>query len=204
MDVTYNNYPALLYMSFDEETAPAEFVFELVSEDDAAFLSAHNHHRELLAYAALQNSIHHADTTTNYLLSDSMFKTIDSNVTFRTHYFKRFFETAIPPQHGTIIFRDGGQYVYLFLSENDTLLFKGLKGRYICTMVMKDNIFVGFEEALIVPEGLKVFKTGHYHFDMEQAGYISFVCITLSYASTQSNLPLYHSDKVKEKIFMLQ
>ena len=50
IDVTYNNYPTLLFMSFDNEMTPSEPVFELVRNDVSDYLKW----RPIYLFVALQ------------------------------------------------------------------------------------------------------------------------------------------------------
>lgn len=130
-----------------------------------------------------------------------MFQNIDSNDFFRNRYFPNIFRDYIKPKNGVILFPDGGQYVFMFLGEKETMQIKRQKGRYIAAALFKNNVFVGWEEAYILPEGLSVVPGGYYDNGMDVGGYLSFVIVTLSYAA-EKEFPFMEC-KLKESIYKL-
>lgn len=203
MTINYNNYPSLLFLSYDKDTAPQELPFEVISESVQQYLTTCKGYQELFAYVAVCNTITKTNTTTNYLLNDLTFSKIDSEDNFRNKYFGSFFDNYAKQKHGTILFKGGGQYVYMLLDEHETKALKNINGRYICAALFKENIFIGFEEAYITDRGLQVLNTGHYEAGMDRGGYLSFVLITLAYADSRTGFELYKSDNIKEKIYLL-
>lgn len=202
MNITYNEYPTLLFLSYNDENAPEELPFEVASLQVKAFLSNCIGYQEMFAYIAVKNSIENKNTTTNYLLSDRMFNLVEHNETFRNTHFRNFFKEYVIPQRGTILMKNGGQYVFLLLGKNETKAFKKRDGRYMATALFRENFFIGFEEAIIGEKGIEVMQTGHYEAGMDVGGYLSFCIISLAYAHKKS-LPDYKSDTIKEKIYML-
>ena len=202
MQVTYNDYPSLLFLSYNKDNAPEELPFEVASLQVRDYLTSCKGYQELFAYIAVKNTIEGRNTTTNYLLSDSTFTKIDSNDSFRNEQFRNFFSEYVKPQHGAILFKQGGQYVYLLLGKNETKQLKNREGRYIAVTLFKGNFFIGFEEGIITDRGIDVMQTGHYEAGMDVGGYISFCIITLAYANKKT-LQAYESITIKEPIYLL-
>ena len=203
MNINYNDYPTLLFLSYDKDTAPTELPFEVAHVGAREYLTARKGFQEMFAYIAVQNSLQKHNTTTNFLLEDEMFHKVDSNDYFRENQFRNFFSSYAKKKHGTILFKGGGQYVYLLLSTQETKALKHADGRYICAAFFKNNFFIGFEEAIITSRGLSVLPTGHYEGGMDKGGYLSFAIISLAYAEGRA-LDVYQSDKVQEQIFILK
>lgn len=202
MDINYNNYPTLLFLSYSRESAPTELPFEVASVGVRDYLVKTTGYQELFAYIAVMNSLKGENTNTNYLLNDNLFAQIDSNEYLRNENFKKFFTEYVKPKHGSIIFKNGGQYVYLLLGKNETKRLKGMEGRYMAVALFRNNFFIGFEEAIITDRGMQVMQTGNYEAGMDIGGYLSFCIITLSYANNKE-LPTYENESVKEVIYKL-
>lgn len=118
--------------------------------------------------------------------------------------FTDFFKVYIKPTYGVITFKGGGQYVYILLSKQDSLSLKNVNGRYMATALFKGNFFIGFEEAVITEQGLKVLDTGHYSNGMDIGGYLSFVIIFLSYLKGKSKLIPLNAEQNKTTEIILQ
>jgi len=192
----------LLFLSFDKETAPAELPFEVMNEKGGKALSKEGF-QEMFAYINVENTFRKGNSTTNYLLSDGLFTKIDSDEAFRNKLFRYFFSHYVGSKHGMALYKNGGQYVYMLLGEKETKAVKNEEGRYICAAMFVKNLFIGFEEAVITERGLEVLPTGHYEMGMPVGGYLSFVIVTLAYVEGLGELPIYKSDAVKEKIYLL-
>ena len=201
-EINYSNYPLLLFTSFDKDDAPPDLPFEVVSEDIHAFLSGSKGFQEMFALIAVKNTLAKENTNTHFSLDDNIFHQIDSDDFFRNKQFNNFFAEYIKPKHGVILFKDGGQYVYMLLGHKETEKLKNRKGRYIAVALFAKNHFIGFEEGYITEKGISVEHTGHYEGGMAVGGYISFTIITLAYAENRDNIPLDTS--VKESIIQLQ
>jgi len=202
--ITYNDYPSLLFTSFDKETAPEELPFEVANEKALTFLSKSKGFNEMFGYIAAKNSLQKENTTTNYYFDNEIATKIDSDDYFRNRHFGDFFSNYVKAKHGTIMFKEGGQYVYLLLGHKETKALKKVNGRYICTAMFKTNFFIGFEEAIITEKGISVLPTGYYESGMDVGGFLSFVIITLEYASGFADLPIFQSNTIKEKIYCLR
>ena len=202
MDINYNNYPTLLFLSYSKENAPEELPFEVASVGVRDYLIKTPGYQELFAYIAAMNSLKEENTNTNYLLNDNLFAQIDNNEYLRNENFKKFFTEYVKPKHGSIIFKNGGQYVYLLLGKNETKKLKGKDGRYMAVALFRNNFFIGFEEAIITDRGMQVMETGRYDGGMDIGGYLSFCITTLSYANNKE-LPVYKSQTILEKIYEL-
>lgn len=201
MDINYNSYPVLLYTSYTKETAPEVLPFEVDTEKTRNYLSECKGFNELFAYIAAKNTLQ--KNITNYYLSDKTFNMVDDDSYFRDKYFMNFFQEYIKGKYGTIIFKNGGQYVYTLLGNKETESLKKRSGRYIAVALFMNNFFIGFEEGYITEKGIQVENTGYYNGGMDVGGYISFVIIALSYAGDKTNHPLLTNMKVTEDIFCL-
>lgn len=198
--IDYSAYPALLFTSFSKENAPDELPFEVVSEATREKLSKIQGFGELFSYIAIRNSYEKKDSNLNFWLDNKTFPLIDSDEYVRMKYFKSFFKSRISPCNGTIMFKDGGNYVYLLLSEEVTKSFKKHDGRYIATAMFVKNFFIGFEEGYITDRGIEVADTGIYDSGMDRGGYLSFVIVALGCASSKKLIKL-STEKVKESIY---
>lgn len=206
MELTYNNYPLLLFFSFDKNNAPEYFPFEVVDVKTKEYLQNCKGFQEFFAFIPAKNGFSQFEKHNNYLISDSLYFRIDSADYFRQTEFEYFFSTYIKPATGTICFKDGGQYVYMLLSKGETKKLKNRDGRYIAVALFKENTFVGFEEAYILEKGLEVLHTGYYETGMDKGGFLSFVIVFLSYLHKSNTLNLLDDsiNKTTEKIFLVE
>jgi len=202
-EINYNDYPTLLFTSFNKEDAPNELPFEVKNEGIGEYLSWCEGFKGMFGYIAACNSIEKKNTTTNFTFDDAMFRKIDRDDNFRYVQFRQFFENYVKAKHGSILLKEGGTYVYLLLGQKETKALKKMDGRYICTAFFKSNYFIGFEEAFVTDQGLRVLNTGYYDGGMDAGGYLSFVVVTLSYAHNKE-LKIYDSETVKETIYILE
>jgi len=204
-EITYNDYPALLYTSFDKDDAPNELPFNVKDTGVRDYLSQCKGFKDLFLCIGIYNSIAKENTTTNYRIEDRLFRKMDGgDFKFCEIQYDNFFRDKIEPKHGTVMFKEGGNYVYMLLGRDGTKALKGMNGRYICSAFFQKNLFIGFEEAIITDKGLLgVMNTGYYEGGMDLGSYLSFVIVTLAYANNKK-MKLYKSDRVKEKIFILE
>lgn len=201
MEIGYNNYPTLLFTSFQKDDAPSELPFEVVSENVRSYLAGCKGFTDMFALIAVKNTMKKSNSNLYYSLNDRLFENVDSNDYFRNRYFADFFTEHIKPKHGVILFRDPGQYVYMLLGGQETKKIKGVNGRYIAVALFRENFFIGFEEGYIQEDGIQVAPTGNYENGMDVGGYISFVLITLGFAGDKSH-PLAITN-TKESIYQL-
>lgn len=199
MQITYDNYPGLLFTSFNKDNAPVELPFEVASLQGREYLAHSSGFQEMWGIIGSKNSL--GGTATNYLLPVPSFHRIDSDINFRNTQFRSFFENYVKPQYGNILFKDGGHYVYLLLGKQETRQLKQQEGRYMAAALFKHNFFVGFEEAVITEQGLQVSNGGHYE-GMDIGGYLSFCLIALAYSNSK-RLDIYENEHVRETILKL-
>ena len=203
MAITYTNFPLLLFLSYDKDTAPEGLPFEVLEPSALTFLQSASGLHDIFSYIGAKNSLGKGPGHTNYRLTDALFHQINSDDHFRGTHFSGFLSRYVKPTTGLIIFREDGQYVYMLLGKHETKELKKADGRHIATAFFKENVFIGFEEAIITEKGLEVWHTGYYSNDMELAGYLSFVAIFLSYLQSMKNLPLLNQEEntTKEAIY---
>ena len=203
-EISYNDYPALLFTSFDKDDAPEELPFNVKDNDVRDYLSRCTGFKEMFTLIGAFNSMVKENTTTNYIIDDRLFRKMDGgDFRFCEIQYDNFFRNYVQEKRGVVMFKDGGNYVYMLLGKEETKALKGMNGRYICTAFFQKNHFIGFEEAIITNQGLGVMNTGYYEGGMELGGYLAFVIVTLAYANNK-NLRLYKSDRIREKIFVLE
>ncbi len=184
--ITYNNYPSLLFLSYDKDNAPEELPFEVDSHETRKYLEGCQGYHEMFGIMASLNSLGHSPT--HYWINNKRFQDVEYSDTFRNSHFRSFI-TGLPAtvQYGCICFKDGGQYVYLFLPADKDIKRVGVA--YIATALFKGNVFIGFEEA-VLDGGFGVMPGGFYGGGMDRGGYLSFVSVSLSFfRSGTSELP---------------
>jgi len=201
MEFNYDKYPMILFTSFDKEDSPPVLPFEVLTEDIRQYLENSPSFSELFSMIAVKNTLRKENQCTYYSLDEKLFTTVDSNAYFRDRYFPTIFRDYIKPKNGVIIFPDGGQYVYMFLGEKETGAVKRKKGRYIAAALFKENVFIGWEEGYLLPNGIAVEPGGFYGSGMDVGGYLSFVMVTLAYAG-EKQYPILQTD-MKENIYHL-
>lgn len=197
--INYTAYPSLLFCSYDRDSAPKELPFQVASVQVRDFLAGSKGYHEMFGLIANFNSM--GLSPTNYFLNDKKFKDVEYNEGFRNSHFRDFISSyKKETQYGCICFKDGGQYVYLYIPEGKSKL-KGLgSGAYICGAMFMSNFFIGFEEG-VIDRGFAVMPTGHYENGMDVGGYLSFITICLSFFK-EGTVPLPSAlNNTKEKIW---
>ncbi len=185
--ITYNQYPSLLFLSYDKDNAPEDLPFEVSSINVRNWLSKSKGYGEMFGIIASLNTI--GNRPKHYWLNDNNFNLVEYNDGFRNINFRNFISDAEKheTQYGCICFKNGGQYVYLLAQSPLSNSLKGENGLYFATALFMNNIFIGFEEG-IVNNGFSVMPTGHYANGMDIGGYLSFVSICLSFFKNGSVL----------------
>jgi len=202
-EISYNDYPALLFTSFYRDEMNG-LPFTVKDKDVRDYLSRCSGFKEMFLNIGAFNSLAKENKSTNYMIEDGLFRIMDGgDCKFCGLQYGNFFRDEVPAKHGTVIFRKGGNCVYLLLDRERTKALKGVNGRYICTAFFLKDLFIGFEEAIITDENLAIMHNGYYEEGMIKGGYLAFVIVTLAYAHNK-NLRLYKSDKIKEKIYVLE
>lgn len=200
--INYNDYPFILHTSFYKDDAPETLPFEVFSEDVRKYLLSAKGFHELFDFIAIKNTLKKENANTYLHLNDYQFSKVENDNSFRNDMFSFFFKNYIHQQNGVILLAKGGQYVYMLLGVQESKKIKNVNGRYIAAALFIKDVFIGFEEAIIQDKGISIIPSGHYENDMPVGGYISFVMITLSYAS-KSNLKKLENLQVSEQIFEL-
>lgn len=194
MIINYTKYPLLLFLSYDEITAPESFPFEFPSDEARAFFSNSPGFLELMGYFGLMNTSEKSNNTKHYLITKNLSVDIDENDLFRSFHLSNFTKKIIYPMRGTIIDPLCGQYVFLLMSKEETKTTKQMDGRYFATALFNKNIANGFEEALITNRGIELLATGYYHFysDIyyEKGSFLSVISVFLSYLQEQKDIKM--------------
>lgn len=197
--ITYKNYPALLFCSYDKDNAPDELPFVMPDTETLQRVSVSKGFQQLFSFIAVKNTM--KAESNNYFLQESIFNKVEFNPDFRNEQFSSFITEYVKPKYGCILFKSGGTYVYNLLGVNDTKNLHKKDGRYISVALFKEDVFLGFEEAIITKKGVEVFNTGIYTGGMEIGGYISFCMIVLAYSKNKTSI--LELDSVSEKIVEL-
>ncbi|MBX3253894.1 MAG: hypothetical protein KF862_07100 [Chitinophagaceae bacterium] len=184
--ITYNTYPSLLFLSYDKDSAPEELPFEVDSIETRKYLEGCQGYQEMFGIMASLNSF--GQKPTHYWINNKRFNDIEYSDSFRNSHFRNFLSSLpVSIQYGCICFKEGGQYVYLYLPADKDI--KKVGGAYIATALFKRNAFIGFEEA-VLDGGFGVMSGGFYKGGMDRGGYLSFVSISLSFfRDNTSELP---------------
>lgn len=196
--INYNQYPSLLFLSYNKDNAPEHLPFEVSSPDVLTYLSDCAGYQEMFGIIASLNTL--GLNPKHFWLNNRVFNDVEYDMNFRNSKFRNFLLS--PPeqiQYGCICFKDGGQYVYLYLPK-DKAKIKGLDKAYLCTALFKENLFIGFEETL-VDRGFSVMPTGHYSGGMDIGGYLSFVSICLSFFSKDAKVVGAAINQTSETIY---
>lgn len=133
----------------------------------------------------------------HFYLKETIFHKVDSDQNFRM---KMWSNRNTPSGSGSIMFIQGGFYMYRILNEFDSQTFKKSNftdceipsgSRYFAICLFSEDNFIGFEEGTILPNGnLQISTDGYYSPFQEVGQYISFVSIALT---------AYFTDAVKSK-----
>lgn len=202
-NINYTYYPLVLFTSFDEKEEVDELPFVLESEKVKAYFDKYKGVQELFGYIGAKNSVKGKNNCTYYYLDDNLFSRIEFDDFFRQRNFSRFFQDYhIESKYGVILFAGGGQYIFSLLGKDETKKLYSRDGKYVSTALFRKNAFVGFEEGVLIDNGIEVLPTGYYTGGMDIGGYLSFMLITLGYAGDKS-YPLLNTT-MKEKIFHLR
>lgn len=197
--ITYNNYPSLLFLSYNKDNAPEELPFQVASESVLRFLFGSEGYNEMFAIFTSLNSL--SMKPRHFWLNNKNFKDVEYNLNFRNSHFSEFLSSEQKEvQYGVICFKDGGQYVYLYLPPGKAKM-KGIESDgYLATALFKGNVFIGFEEA-IVGRGLSVMPTGYYEGGMDIGGYLSFTIVCLSFFASGCTRAGSNINNTKEDIW---
>lgn len=199
MKITYNQYPLLLYTSYNQKNTPNELIMGSVNEKTMQKALNHKGYNHFLPLIITLNSKDHQ--AVNYFLSEKIQNRILNEENFR-YYFLGKFSKKRNTQYGCILMESDYTCVYICLSKNDTAHFKGIDGSYIGVGHYKKNILIGFEEGIILDDSLTLKENGIYPSKTNLLDYLTFCIATLGYAVNNSN-PL-DIPSVSEKIFILK
>ena len=161
MLLTYDNYPMLLFLSYTIDNAP-ELPF--VTENGKALNEIQNSTvlTNLFSHITIDNSAKEKKHK-NYLLDNSLLQKMEHSEYFKRQAFMDFFNTIVQPGTGTICFHGNGQFVYMLLEKDETKRLTDMEGQYISVALFKENMIIGFEEALFTGKIFEIQPTGYYH-----------------------------------------
>lgn len=204
MLLTYDNYPMLLFLSYTIDNAP-ELPF--VTENDGVLNEIQNSTilTNLFSLITINNAAKEKKHR-NYLLDSSLLHKMESSEYFKSQAFFDFFNSPIKPGTGTICFQGNGQFVYMLLQNDETKRLTNMDGQYISVALFKENMILGFEEALITGNTFEIQPTGYYHERTKPGCFLSFITVFLSYLNKKQNLPEVSKEinKTSESIWLLE
>ncbi|CAL1519185.1 hypothetical protein [Chitinophaga sp. MM2321] len=204
----------MLYLSFDSYNTPEELPIESLKEEAEIYFKSKLSIQEIFTCFRTINTLA-ADKKIdkrhkNYLLSTSLLHKINGDDLYRNEEFANFFTADIPAESGIVLLDDdtgGTQYVYMLWDENMTKALKSREGRFLSAAVFLGNIFMGFEEAILLPDGdVLLIEPGYYSTGMNRGDSIIFVMIFLSYLRKRTSLSLVDAElnKTTECIYFLE
>lgn len=200
MEIDYNNYPTILFTSFNEEDSSGGFPFNVQSEAAHNYLSQNEELHEMLSIIVAKNTFMKENCCTHYFLNSDL--GVEIFFLKGDELLHSFSKKNIKSKCGTVLTGPSVQFVYLLLDKDETKLFKKKEGRYVAVALFFGNVFIGFEEGYIIDDHFRVnMHTNYYEREVKAGLYIANVLITLSYTEDRS-LPLLKT-KVTEKIYEL-
>ena len=200
--ISYSDYPMLYCMSNDSENFPDEVLLEAKSKEALEFMETSKPFKELFNFAAASDSMYQSDATTNYLVTDQFIKKF-ANPSFQQGMCRKFCESPIKTEYGTILLPGGGQFVYVVIEQEKATHLKNVDGAYLCAAKFKNNFFFGFEEAQVDGSRFYFLPTSIYTDNSPQGGYLAFVMVCIACSEMQIEVKKYKSDNIKESIFIL-
>lgn len=201
--ITYNDYPFLLFFSQDLHTSFNELTFLTPCEEANQFLSNSKGWHEMFNFATAMNTLNKKDASTNYFVTPETLDLYHNDKKFRYYQFHDFCKSDIKSQFGTLLFPNGGQFVYVVMGKPETRVVKNLNDNYLCAAKFQRNLFIGFEEGRIIQESLDDMPTSYFSDGSTNGSYLAFVIICLAYAQKQIPLKQYNTQTVKETIYIL-
>jgi len=117
-EITYNDYPALLYTSFTKNDAPEELPFNVSNTRARDYLSKCSGFNNMFTFIGAFNSMVKENTTTNYIIDDRLFRKMDGvDMKFCEIQYDNFFRYDVKEKRVVVMFREGGNYVYMLLGK---------------------------------------------------------------------------------------
>lgn len=160
LDISYNEYPTILYTSFDVKSGVESLPMVAGSKKVKNYLLKNKGLETLMGYIGYKNSQKGENNNVYYYLDDSTYRKVDSDGHFRSQYFNVVLKNGLDAKHGVILFRNSGQYVYAILDEEETKKLYNRNGRYVAVALFSQNLFVGFEEGFLHEHGFDLSQTG--------------------------------------------
>lgn len=199
--INERKYPTLAWSSFRPGLLPEHLQIATVDHKSLFFMKnskAFNNFIGLLGFDYYQGNswkdrirkeaaLSQHEPHLNVYLSNKAFEKVEHDQSFRMKVWNS--NIIIPSRSGSILFKDGGCYLYRILSPEDSQVYKfaGMtdidieKGsRYFAIAFFIEDCFLSFEEGFILPNGaISVGAGGHYAPNNDIGQYISFSLITL-------------------------
>ena len=208
MELTYDNYPMLSFLSYGLKDASKQIPFEVEDENANNYLENSSLLTEILNSIDLSRDNQIAVKHKYYLLSEELELKINSNTEL---FFQRetrdFILSSRSSCLGTICMAPNWQYTFMYLEKPETKNLKGLDEQYISVAIFRENTFIGVEEAFVTNRGFKIQPTGYYPKgeELEPGCYITFLVVLLSCINKSKDLQLVDKNlnKTTETVFLI-
>lgn len=201
--ITEKKYPVLLWSSYRPQEAPENLQIAALDMQGHLYMQktkAFNNFVGLLGFDYYQGnnletrikkevSLPSFQPHRHIYLNEKLFHKVDSDMNFRMKYWQNV--KSVPSGSGTILFKNGGCYMYRILNVEDSQIYAKTKNtdceiptgnRYFAIAFFIEDTLFGFEEGSLAPNGeiLLNENRGYYQRGHELGQYISFTIISLS------------------------
>ena len=200
--ISYNDYPMFYCMSQNQDEFPEKVLIRAKSQEALKFTNSSIPLKDIFNYAAGFNSLYNCDASTNYFASESFIKNFN-NPKFQQSLCRKFCESPLKTDFGSILFPNGGQFVYLIIAENEAALLKNVSGAYICAAKFAKNFFFGFEEARVKDKKFYFLPEAIYSDNSPQGGYLALVMTAIAFSDTLTEVKKYKSENITQSIFII-
>ena len=200
--ISYNDYPLLYCLSQNKDEIPEELLIEAKSQQALDFVNSSKPLKDIFNYASGLNSLYDSDGTTNYLATENFVKKFFTP-DFQQSLCRKFCKKPLKTDYGSILFPDGGQFVYLIIAEKEAALLKNVNGAYLCAAKFRKNFFFGFEEARVKDKKFYFLPEANYSDNSPQGGYLALVMTAIAFSDTQTEVKKYKSQNITQSIYII-
>lgn len=192
MDISYNNYPFIGFPQSVLLNESGTFPFQLPSTNTK--------NQNFSFKRFVLNSIEKFSKgiiPSIYYISLDTWQKIEEDASFRESCITDFLSNEIQTTSGNILLDNGKMFIYLSLSEEDTLLHFNLDGNYVGVACLTCELLEGFEEVIVSEQGIKK-GVSFYTNNQFGKGISSFImaCLAISRNSTKQ----VSTPRISEKV----
>jgi hypothetical protein len=124
MQLLERHYPYLRLMYDTMETAPVNLYMSAPNEAAKQFTLTSEPYKLLLSYFPARQSLLPKQYFDIHYLPSPIYHMVDSDAAFRNKYYDLAMKTMPAPGCGILLLPNGGQYVYMYLNDEDSLRLK--------------------------------------------------------------------------------